>query len=412
MSLDGTDRASELARATAEHLKHGGFSVLEKGVSVDRVAELMYISRSAVHSSLIRLGKRGSDNGLLRNLSEHWLDPDRTGATRQLAEAMKQGVVETPDADPVETIKAMCDVYFTEVSTQPVAQVQLSLWLGRDDPDVAKRLQNIYSDLDMIVADLFDSLLAHWSRMMRPGFSTKMLAVSMGALVEGLVVRQAVDPDAVSDDLFGIVLLGLRPARTQDVNEPPSPFQSVVSQYTRPPRGIDCSSANGIRTWALEELMLEIRQQRSCRTVSLATLAERMRMDGSHLELIVGSVERLVADEVRSVAEVLLIVRGQPGDSITLLVDLASDRPDLIAFFLMCAADPQPAGAILETLSYLGASLTEEIVSSRKAGGVGSAALAEAVLRFAALGVTADEIRPLACAFANADSDRGGPPSG
>ena len=377
MSLDGTDRASELARATAEHLKHDGFSVLEKGVSVDRVAELMYISRSAVHSSLIRLGKRGSDNGLLRNLSEHWLDPDRTGATRQLAEAMKQGVVETPDADPV-----------------------------------AKRLQNIYSDLDMIVADLFDSLLAHWSRMMRPGFSTKMLAVSMGALVEGLVVRQAVDPDAVSDDLFGIVLLGLRPARTQDVNEPPSPFQSVVSQYTRPPRGIDGSSANGIRTWALEELMLEIRQQRSCRTVSLATLAERMRMDGSHLELIVGSVERLVADEVRSVAEVLLIVRGQPGDSITLLVDLASDRPDLIAFFLMCAADPQPAGAILETLSYLGASLTEEIVSSRKAGGVGSAALAEAVLRFAALGVTADEIRPLACAFANADSDRGGPPSG
>ena len=153
MSLDGTDRASELARATAEHLKHDGFSVLEKGVSVDRVAELMYISRSAVHSSLIRLGKRGSDNGLLRNLSEHWLDPDRTGATRQLAEAMKQGVVETPDADPVETIKAMCDVYFTEVSTQPVAQVQLSLWLGRDDPDVAKRLQNIYSDLDMIVAD-------------------------------------------------------------------------------------------------------------------------------------------------------------------------------------------------------------------------------------------------------------------
>lgn len=59
-----------------------------------------------------------------------------------------------------------------------------------------------------------------------------MLAVSMGALVEGLVVRQAVDPDAVSDDLFGIVLLGLRPAWTQDVNEPPSPFQSVVSQYT------------------------------------------------------------------------------------------------------------------------------------------------------------------------------------
>ena len=75
------------------------------------------MSRSAVHSSLIRLGKGGNDKGLLRNLAEHWLDPERTGATRELAAAMKASVLETPEVDPVRTIKAMCEVYFAVTRT-------------------------------------------------------------------------------------------------------------------------------------------------------------------------------------------------------------------------------------------------------------------------------------------------------
>ena len=85
MTIDGSSRASELARATAHHIQSNGYLVLEKGVSAERVADLLHMSRSAVHSSLIRLGKGGNDKGLLRNLAEHWLDPERTGATRELA---------------------------------------------------------------------------------------------------------------------------------------------------------------------------------------------------------------------------------------------------------------------------------------------------------------------------------------
>ena len=84
MTIDGSSRASELARATAHHIQSDGYLVLEKGVSAERVADLLHMSRSAVHSSLIRLGKGGNDKGLLRNLAEHWLrrrhPTDRRGA--------------------------------------------------------------------------------------------------------------------------------------------------------------------------------------------------------------------------------------------------------------------------------------------------------------------------------------------
>ena len=88
MTLDGSSRAAELARATARHIQDDGYLVLEKGISAERVASLLHMSRSAVHSSLIRMGKSGNDNGLLRNLAEHWLDPKKADVVLPLAVAL------------------------------------------------------------------------------------------------------------------------------------------------------------------------------------------------------------------------------------------------------------------------------------------------------------------------------------
>lgn len=393
MTLDGSSRAAELARATAHHIRDDGHLVLEKGVSVERVAGQLHISRSAVHSSLIRLGKGGNDNGLLRNLAEHWLDPERTGATRELTAAMKASVVEAPEVDPVQTIQAMCEVYFSDVATQPVAEVQLALWVGRSDPEVRDQLRSIYDHLDEIVADLFDSLLSHWSRKMRPGFTTTMLAACMGALVEGLVVRRAVDPDAVTDDLLGIVLLGLFPALTQDADEAPVPFQSAVAHYTRPTQNFEGSTTYEVRSRALDELTQEIRRGGTCRTISVATLAERMRIDEPHLELIIGSIEKLLAEELASAATALAVLSDGEAAGVGAFTTIVTGRTELIQFFLMCVNDPHPSPVVLETLDLLGRTLLAPAPSENDGGPDLPRQLAETALRLACRGFAEDRIR-------------------
>ncbi|MGL4298166.1 MAG: TetR family transcriptional regulator C-terminal domain-containing protein [Candidatus Neomicrothrix subdominans] len=400
MTIDGSSRASELARATAHHIQSDGYLVLEKGVSAERVAGLLHMSRSAVHSSLIRLGKGGNDKGLLRNLAEHWLDPERTGATRELAAAMKASVLETPEVDPVRTIKAMCEVYFADVATQPIAEVQLALWVGRDDPEVADQLRSIYRHLDDIVADLFDSLLSHWGRKMRPGFSTATLAACMGALVEGLVVRRAVDPEAVTDDLFGVVLLGLFPALTQDADEAPVPFQSAVSRYTRPTQSFEGSTIFEVRARALAELTQEIQRGGACRTISVATLAERMRMDEPHLELIIGSIEKLVAEELASAAQALMVLSDGEASGVSALTTITAGRSELVRFFLLCVNDPHPAPVAIDTLQALGGMLQPEAMpddcDDRNLPGY----LAETALRLACRGFSVERIQPVIDALA------------
>jgi hypothetical protein len=358
------------------------------------------MSRSAVHSSLIRLGKGGNDKGLLRNLAEHWLDPERTGATRELAAAMKASVLETPEVDPVRTIKAMCELYFADVATQPIAEVQLALWVGRNDPEVADQLRSIYRHLDDIVADLFDSLLSHWGRKMRPGFSTATLAACMGALVEGLVVRRAVDPEAVTDDLFGVVLLGLFPALTQDADEAPVPFQSAVSRYTRPTQSFEGSTIFEVRARALAELTQEIQRGGACRTISVATLAERMRMDEPHLELIIGSIEKLVAEELASAAQALMVLSDGEASGVSALTTITAGRSELVRFFLLCVNDPHPAPVAIDTLQALGGMLQPEAMpddcDDRNLPGY----LAETALRLACRGFSVERIQPVVDALA------------
>lgn len=399
MTLDGSSRAAELARATARHIQDDGYLVLEKGVSAERVAGLLHMSRSAVHSSLIRLGKGGNDNGLLRNLAEHWLDPERTGATRELAAAMKESVLEAPELDPVQTIKAMCEVYFADVATQPIAEVQLALWVGRSDQGVGDQLRSIYRHLDEIVTDLFDSLLSHWGRKMRPGFSTATLAACMGALVEGLVVRRAVDPDAVTDDLLGIVLLGLFPALTQDADEAPVPFQSAVSRYTRPTQSFEGSTIFEVRARALAELTKEIQRGGACRTISVATLAERMRIDEPHLELIIGSIEKLVAEELASAATAQAILSDGEATGVDALIAIATGRRELTQFFLMCVNDPHPSTVVLDTLNILGRIVLGPGLVDRGPREL-PAQLAETALRLTCCGIPEDRIRPVVDALA------------
>ena len=403
MTLDGSSRAAELARATARHIQDDGYTVLEKGVSAERVAGQLHISRSAVHSSLIRLGKGGNDNGLLRNLAEHWLHPERTGATRELAAAMKASVVEAPEVDPVQTIKAMCEVYFADVAAQPVAEVQLALWVGRNDPEIRDQLQSMYGHLDEIVADLFDSLLSHWSRKMRPGFTTATLAACMGALVEGLVVRRAVDPDAVTDDLLGIVLLGLFPALTQDADEAPVPFQSAVSRYTRPTQNFEGSTTYEVRGRALDELTQEIQRGGACRTISVATLAERMRIDEPHLELIIGSIEKLVAEELASAATALAIVSDGEAAGVGALATIIAGRSELVQFFLLCVNDPHPSPVVLATLDFLGRTMLVPGLSEDPNRPDLPARLAETALRLACSGFPRDRIRSIVEELARPD---------
>lgn len=235
---------------------------------------------------------------------------------------------------------------------------------------------------------------------MRPGFSTGTLAACMGALVEGLVVRRAVDPEAVTDDLFGVVLLGLFPTLTQDADEAPVPFQSAVSRYTRPTQSFEGSTIFEVRARALAELTQEIQRGGACRTISVATLAERMRMDEPHLELIIGSIEKLVAEELASAAQALMVLSDGEASGVSALTTITAGRSELVRFFLLCVNDPHPAPVVIDTLQALGGMLQPEAMpddcDDRNLPGY----LAETALRLACRGFSVERIQPVIDALA------------
>lgn len=97
---------------------------------------------------------------------------------------------------------------------------QLLVWIGRERALILEAgstgtagdlVAELYGSIQDRFEPVYAELLAAWGRKMRPDLTVGDLAVALTALVEGLILRSAVDPDAVPDDLFGRLVASLVP---------------------------------------------------------------------------------------------------------------------------------------------------------------------------------------------------------
>ena len=114
--------------------------------------------------------------------------------------------LEAPDTDLpdiTELIRSVAAVSAQGAIGDKSSPVYLALWLAaHHDPVLADELDTADRELIDAYAAMYDALLARYDREWRPPFTSRLLAVSLSALVEGLDLRSRAVPSLVNDPLM------------------------------------------------------------------------------------------------------------------------------------------------------------------------------------------------------------------
>lgn len=164
-----------------------------------------------------------------RELMSYILDPARMPSTAEAAQAITAGLRSGHPAD--DLLRQAAEANFAGVRADPYVPLWLALWTKHQgDEHITGLLRENYHAVTAQVIPLFAGLLEASGRAMRPPFTVETMAVTATALVQGLSLRAAVDPEAVPAggpdsapdgvtpdwDLFGTLLVELFRAVTEE----------------------------------------------------------------------------------------------------------------------------------------------------------------------------------------------------
>jgi AcrR family transcriptional regulator len=161
-----------------------------------------------------------------RDLMGYILDPARMPSTAEAAGAIATGL--RSGMPPEDLLRRAAEANFAGVRADPYVPLWLALWTRHDgDEHLTGLLRENYRAVTAQVTPLFAGLLQASGRTMRPPFTVETMAVTATALVQGLSLRAAVDPDAVPVhgpddatpgwDLFATLVVEIFRAATEEV---------------------------------------------------------------------------------------------------------------------------------------------------------------------------------------------------
>jgi hypothetical protein len=134
-------------------------------------------------------------------LLDHVLSLDRFHGDADTREALAD-FLGRADLDASEAIRVAANMNFDGFKDDPAFRLQHSLWTRHEaDPEIRERLRLLYVAIAESLVPLYEFFLRRAGRRMRPQYTIELLGVTLAALVEGLYVRWAVEPDAVPDDV-------------------------------------------------------------------------------------------------------------------------------------------------------------------------------------------------------------------
>ena len=131
-----------------------------------------------------------------RDLMGYILDPARIPSTADAAEAIQTGLRSGLPWDQVLRMAAQAN--FAGVRTDPYVPLWFALWAKHaGDAHITALLRDNFRAVTAQVTPLFAAMLQASGRTMRPPFTVETVAVTATALVQGLALRVAVDPESV-----------------------------------------------------------------------------------------------------------------------------------------------------------------------------------------------------------------------
>ncbi|MGH9048866.1 MAG: hypothetical protein ACRDY4_03960 [Acidimicrobiia bacterium] len=156
----------------------------------------------------------------LDELAGHALAPGRDEIAPETADMLFE-VANLPDTDVVGHMERICNRDFERLRTdgRVALQLQMCLWAKHDDPGAREILRSGYDGASDHLAPAFECILERWGREFRPPFTMSSALMVFVALLEGLVVRHCVDPEAVSPTLFAETVQALLPTMTRPVRD-------------------------------------------------------------------------------------------------------------------------------------------------------------------------------------------------
>lgn len=176
-----------------------------------------------------------SQEAFHRELMSYILDPARMPSTADAAQAITAGL--RSGSPPDELLRQAAEANFAGVRADPYVPLWLALWTKHvGDEHITGLLRDNYHAVTAQLIPLFAGLLQASGRAMRPPFTVETMAVTATALVQGLSLRAAIDPDAVPTgrpgsgpdapspawDLFGTLIVELFRAATEEDPQPRS----------------------------------------------------------------------------------------------------------------------------------------------------------------------------------------------
>jgi hypothetical protein len=194
--------------AAARTVLDQGLDLVARGIDIDGgVIRHAGRSRTAFYETF-----RGHDSRrqLVDALVGEVLDSTRSTTTIELREQLTEVVAVSSSADVEALIHRYATDQFHEVLDDDIARLQLVIWaLGQCDDEVARGFRQIYGAWVGEVADGVEAILRGQGLVLREPFTPALLATVLTALIEGLVVRARVDPDAVPLTLFADTVCAL-----------------------------------------------------------------------------------------------------------------------------------------------------------------------------------------------------------
>lgn len=179
----------------------------------------------------------GTQDEYVQELLDHCLVDERVAAGEKSRERVAELEAEGASFDQIALEAGRLDLEAT--TEDPMLRVQMALWAKHgQDPRMAQLLRKLYTSLDAARSPVYERLLADSGLEPRKPFTLDQITVVLDALLDGLALRRATDPDSVPAALFGSVTQALIPAMTAPAGggetEPARPAKAGAQESARP----------------------------------------------------------------------------------------------------------------------------------------------------------------------------------
>jgi AcrR family transcriptional regulator len=294
------DPTVRLVEAGARLLVDDGFSVLENGLTADRVTRIAGRTRRTFYDHF------PAKADFVRAVVSRYLDiTEHEILNNQTLVSTYLGQVNLHRGQLTEAVKAMAEFTFEWQLASQNTLIQLGGWaLGRNDPVLRPKLKAHFEAVDAMLAAGFDAVMDRWRLKARPPWTTTTAASVLRATADGIWVRKDLDP-AFDTSCFVDTVVAVLAVCSQPLDEADLPISDHLRHISEEAARVWQESSEpaqvaNARARVLDALA-EVLERHGARTITLADVAAAAGVSERIIAATFGTIEQLMLAAIEDV---------------------------------------------------------------------------------------------------------------